>query len=95
VWLRRRVNVVFSCTRIVRAQYYVEFEHHWRQACSSVVVVGKLGVRLRLHHTLRAAHDHVLVSVDRHRAQVEIHQAQIATKHAGQYAQKVSRHWGA
>lgn len=83
---------VFSCTRVVRAQYYVKFEYHWRQAHSSVVVVGKLGVHLHLRHAIRAAHDHVLISVNRHRAQVEIHRAKITTKHAGQYAEKVSRH---
>lgn len=85
-FLKKTYCNVFSCTRIVCAQYHVKSEYYWRQAHSAMVVVGKLGAHLHLHHTFHAAHDDVLVSINRHHTQIEVYQSKIATKHAGQYA---------
>lgn len=81
----------YSRSRTVCAQYYVKSEHYRRQARPAVVVVGELGVHLHLFYTVRIAHDHVLVRVDRHDPKVEIYQTETATEHAGQYEQKVSK----
>lgn len=54
-----------------------------------MVVVGKLGVYLHLHHTFRIAHDYVLISINHHHTQVEIHQAKTTTKHASQHGEEV------
>lgn len=81
----------FSRARVVCAQYHVKSEYYRRQARSAVVVVGELGVHLHLHHTFRTAHGHVLIRVDHHHTQVEVHQAKTATKHTGQHGKTVNK----
>lgn len=79
----------YSCSRIVRAQRHVESEHHRRQARPTVVVVGELGVRLYLFHTLRSPDDHVPVHARHYRAKVEVHRAQTTAEHVDRHGKAV------
>lgn len=80
---------VFSRAHVVRAQHHVKLEHRRRQASPAVVVVGKLGVRVHLFHTVYGAHDHVPVGTGHHLAQIEIHQEKTETDLNGRHEKKV------
>lgn len=83
---------IFSCTRVICAQYYVKSEYYWRKAYPAVVVMGELCVYLYLFHTLHITHDYVLISVDHHHTQIEIYQKKTATKYTTQCEKKVRSH---
>jgi len=55
-----------------------------------MVVLGELCVHLHLFHTLHTAHDYVLISINNHRAQVEIYKAETSTEHTDHHEKKVT-----